>query len=183
MSDDQAEPLALRSPEQFKALGHPVRHRIVNVLRQRPATLRQLSTALGLAKGTVGYHVRVLCEADLIHLKQTRQVRGGTEQYFALVSHDFTFHEDAHNGPQFLINAALGEMLPARPGQAEHTALRHLWLSQEQAHALAARLGEQEAEPHAADGTHREPYGLLVSLFPADIPTLEDDTIAPGEGA
>ncbi|TDO47151.1 helix-turn-helix protein [Kribbella sp. VKM Ac-2527] len=175
MPDVRSEPLVLRSPEQFKALGHPIRHRIVNLLRQRSATLRQLSAALGLAKGTVGYHVRMLSEAGLIHLTETRQVRGGTEQYFALVSSAFTFHEDVDNGPQFLINAALGEMLPTRPGQPEHTSLRHLWLSREEAHALAARLAEHEAEPHAVDGTHREPYGLLVSLFPADIPTLEPE--------
>ncbi len=42
--------LVLRSAEQFKALGHPIRHRMVNVLRQRPATLRQLATVLGLVQ-------------------------------------------------------------------------------------------------------------------------------------
>ncbi|MEU7638049.1 winged helix-turn-helix domain-containing protein [Streptomyces sp. NPDC039016] len=179
MSDAQPEPLVLSSPEQFKALGHPVRHRMVNALRQRPATLRQLSTALGLAKGTIGYHVRVLREAGLVRLSETRHVRGGTEQYFALVSEAFTFHEDVQGGAQFLINAALGEMLPARPGQAEHTVLRHLWLSPDEAHALAARLREQAAEPHTVDSSRGEPYGLLVSLFPADIPTLDRDTPAP----
>ena len=179
MPDPQPEPLVLSAPEQFKALGHPIRHRMVNVLRQRPATLRQLSTALGMAKGTTGYHVRVLREAGLVRLAETRQVRGGTEQLFALVSHGFTFHEDVQDGPQFLINAALGEMLPARPGQAEHTVLRHLWLSSEEAHALAARLREQADEPHTVDSSRGEPYGLLVSLFPADIPTLDDGTPAP----
>ncbi|MFD8543222.1 ArsR/SmtB family transcription factor [Streptomyces sp. NPDC059649] len=181
MPDPQAEPLVLRSPEQFKALGHPIRHRMVNVLRQRPATLRQLSTALGMAKGTTGYHVRVLREAGLVRLAESRPVRGGTEQLFALVSHGFTFHEDVEGGPQFLINAALGEMLPARPDQAEHTVLRHLWLAPEEAHALAARLREQAAEPHTVDSSRGEPYGLLVSLFPADIPALDRETPAPDE--
>ncbi|MCX4746644.1 winged helix-turn-helix domain-containing protein [Kitasatospora sp. NBC_01287] len=171
-ADDDAEPLVLRSPEQFKALGHPIRHRMVNALRQRPATLRQLAAALGMAKGTAGYHVRVLREAGLVRLAETRQVRGGTEQYFALVSHGFTFHEDVQGGPEFLISAALGEMLPARPGQAEHTVLRHLWLDPQEAHALAARLREQAAEPHTADNSRGDPYGLLVCLYPADIPKL-----------
>jgi len=75
-------------------------------------------------------------------------------------------------GPEFLINAALGEMLPARPGQAEHTVLRHLWLSPDEAHALAARLRAEADEPHTADSPRGEPYGLLVSLYPADIPSL-----------
>ncbi|MFJ7587695.1 ArsR/SmtB family transcription factor [Streptomyces sp. NPDC097617] len=172
---DEQGHLVLRSPEQFKALGHPVRHRMVNVLRQRPATLRQLAEVLGMSKGTIGYHVRVLREAGLVRLSETRQVRGGTEQYFALVSHGFKLHQDAAVGPEFLINAALGEMLPSRPDQASHTVLRHLWLTDVEAHALEARLRAMAAEPYPADLAHGEPYGLLVSLFRADVPNLPTD--------
>ncbi|MEV8535168.1 winged helix-turn-helix domain-containing protein [Streptomyces sp. NPDC051211] len=173
---DEQDHLVLRSPEQFKALGHPVRHRMVNALRQRPATLRQLADALGMSKGTIGYHVRVLREAGLVRLAETRQVRGGTEQYFALVSHRFKVHEDAAIGPEFLINAALGEMLPDRPGQPSHTALRHLWLTDAEAHALEARLRAMAAEPYpTTDSAHGKPYGLLVSLFRANVPSLPPD--------
>ncbi|WP_052390302.1 ArsR/SmtB family transcription factor [Streptomyces sp. NRRL B-24484] len=174
------EPLVLQSPAQFKALGHPVRHRMVNVLRQRPATLRQLSTAMGLAKGTVGYHVRVLQEAGLVRLAETRQVRGGTEQYFGLVGRGFRLHEDAAIGPEFLINAALSEMLPDQ-GDTTHTVLRHLWLTPDEARALTGRVRAHatepySTEPYSADGTpHGEAYGLLVSLFRADIPHLSPD--------
>jgi DNA-binding transcriptional ArsR family regulator len=206
----------LSSPAQFKALGHPARHRLVNVLRQRPATLRQLGTALGLAKGTVSYHLRVLREAGLVRRAGTRHVRGGTEEYFALVSGDFR-HGDGAMGPEFLVRAALAEMRPPRPGQPEQTVLRHLWLTPAEAAALAAqlaeqgvrlgeqgarlgeqgvrlgeqgvrlgeqgaRLGEQRAglggqaaEAVPADDAGTEPYGLLLSLFPADIPTLPAD--------
>ncbi|WP_078913233.1 MULTISPECIES: ArsR/SmtB family transcription factor [unclassified Streptomyces] len=172
---DEQGHLVLRSPEQFKALGHPLRHRMVNVLRQRPATLRQLAQALEMSKGTIGYHVRVLREAGLVRLTETRQVRGGTEQYFALVSPSFKLHQDAEVGPEFLINAALGEMLPRQPGQASHTALRHLWLTDAEAHALASRLRELTAEAHPADAAHGRPYGMLVSLFRADVPNLPPD--------
>lgn len=176
MSD---EPLVLRSPEQFKALGHPVRHRIVNLLRQRPATLRQLSAALEMPKGTVAYHVRVLREAGLARLADARQVRGGTEEYVGLASAGFTFREGDAAGPEFLINAALGELVPARPGQPEHTMLRHVWLSPDQAKGLIVRLRELSADPETGDSNHGAPYGLLVSLFPADIPTLDRDPTAP----
>ncbi|MFD8813730.1 ArsR/SmtB family transcription factor [Streptomyces sp. NPDC059627] len=172
---DEEGHLVLRSAEQFKALGHPVRHRMVNAFRQRPATLRQLADALGMSKGTIGYHVRVLREAGLVRLAETRQVRGGTEQYFALVSNSFKLHQNAAVGPEFLINAALGEMLPGGPGQASHTVLRHLWLTEAEAHALVARLHTMAAEPHPADPAHGEPYGLLVSLFRADVPSLPPD--------
>ena len=165
----------LDSPAQFKALGHPVRHRMVNVLRQRPATLRQLTAVLGMTKGTIGYHVRVLREAGLVQLAETRQVRGGTEQYFALVSRRFRLDEDAGDGREFLINAAVGEMLPTAPGQAEHTALRHFWLTPDEAHALVARLRAEAAGRHLGDGSRGDAYGLLVSLYRADVPSLEPE--------
>ncbi|WP_432934185.1 ArsR/SmtB family transcription factor [Microbispora sp. CA-135349] len=164
--------LELRTPAQFKALGHPVRHRIVNLLRQRPATLGELATALRAAKGTVGYHIRVLREAGIVHLAGTRHVRGGTEQTLALVSRGFRLHEEATAGPGFLIRAALDEMLPARPGQAEHTLLNHLWLTQDEARALITKLRALLPPPGGTPSSAGEPYGLLLSLYPADIPTL-----------
>ncbi|OIK28482.1 hypothetical protein VT52_006335 [Streptomyces malaysiense] len=167
--------MVLHSAEQFKALGHPVRHRLVNLLRQRPATLRQLAGALGASKGTIGYHVRVLREAGLVLLAGTRQVRGGTEQYFALVSRTFTMRPEGTGGAEFLIRAALDEMVPSEPGQASDTMLRHLWLSDAEAHALEERLRATAAGPHPADPAHGAPYGLLISLFRADVPSLPPD--------
>jgi DNA-binding transcriptional ArsR family regulator len=178
--------LVLQTPAHFKALGHPVRHRIVNVLRQRPATLGQLGAALGLAKGTISFHVRVLRAAGLVELAGTRHVRGGTEQYFALVSGGFRVPGAA--GAQFLVQAALEEMRPAGGDEPGHTVLRHLWLSQQQARALAARLEEfavsQDSDDANADHANADhanaddgiessaAYGLLLSLYPTDIPRL-----------
>lgn len=166
------DPLVLRTPAQFKALGHPVRHRIVNVLRQRPATLGQLASAMGLAKGTISFHLRLLREAGLVRLSGTQHVRGGTEQYFALVSRGFRLDEEAGNGPGFLLQAALAEMLPGESSDSGHTVLRHLWLSAEQARALAVQAEEFVTQNHPADEVSGEAYGLLLSLYRADIPRL-----------
>ena len=182
----EPEPVVLHTPAQFKALGHPVRHRIVNVLRQRPATLRQLGSVMGLAKGTISFHLRVLREAGLVQVSGTQQVRGGTEQHFTLVSPAFRLHEDAAEGQEFLVQAALAEMLPARSDETGQTSLRHLWLSPQQARDLAARLQSCLSQPHATDTASGatdtasgatdtadgEAYGLLVSLYRADIPKL-----------
>jgi DNA-binding transcriptional ArsR family regulator len=157
------------TPAHFKALGHPVRHRIVNVLRQRPATLGQLASAMGLAKGTLSFHVRVLREAGLVRLAGTQHVRGGTEQYFALVSARFKLDEEA--GPGFLVQSALAEMLPAG-GEPSHTVLRHLWLTEQEARAVAAQLEDLATQPHPADAVSGEAYGLLLSLYRADTPRL-----------
>jgi DNA-binding transcriptional ArsR family regulator len=164
------QPLVLQTPAHFKALGHPVRHRIVNVLRQRPATLGQLASAIGLAKGTISFHMRVLREAGLVRMAGTRHVRGGTEQYFALVSAGFRLHGEA--GAEFLVQAALAEMLPADGSESSHTVLRHLWLSEQQARTLAAQLEDFATQQHPADAVSGEAYGMLLSLYRADIPRL-----------
>ena len=198
-----SEPLVLRSPEQFKALGHPVRHRLVNLLRQRSATLRQLGDTLGLAKGTVAHHMGVLQDVGMVHVVETRRVRGGTEQYLGLAHEAFAF-EDGALGADFLYRSALAETLPERPEGPEKTTLRHLWLTAAQANDLldalerAAAIVEGSGRPPArgeggdeggnegadgvgdgADGTGAtEAYGLLISLYRADIPLLPPD-VAP----
>ena len=222
-----SEPLVLRSPEQFKALGHPVRHRLVNLLRQRSATLRQLGDTLGLAKGTVAHHMGVLQDAGMVHVVETRRVRGGTEQYLGLVHDAFTF-EDGALGADFLYRSALAETLPERPEGPEKTTLRHLWLTAAQARELmgalerAAAIVEGSGRPPAQGGSGKKAdgggeagggiggkdgiggragsgdgsggrdgigdggggaggtgaYGLLISLYRADIPLLPPD-VAP----
>ncbi|MFD1546135.1 ArsR/SmtB family transcription factor [Nonomuraea guangzhouensis] len=170
----EAEPdlVVLRSPAQFKALGHPLRHRLVNLLRQRPATLGELTAALGSTKGTVGYHVRVLRDAGLVRLASTRQVRGGTEQRFELISKEFRLDEECGDGAKFLLDAARAEMSPTRSDDPGHTALRHLWLTPDEARALAERLDTLVGDRQPASGPETEAYGLLLSLYRADIPRL-----------
>lgn len=168
----EPEDLVLRTPTQFKALGHPLRHRMVNVLRQRPATLGELTSALGGSKGTMAYHLRVLREAGLVRLARTRQVRGGTEQYFALVSAGFRLDQRAEVGAEFLINAALTELAPGGDDELELTVLRHVWLTREEARELVGRIEEFAARPHRTDGSRGDAYGLLLSLHRTDTPTL-----------
>ncbi|WP_431898454.1 ArsR/SmtB family transcription factor [Nonomuraea sp. bgisy101] len=171
------EQLTLRTSAQFKALGHPVRQRMMNVLRQRPATLAELASALGSAKGTIAYHVRVLREAGLVRLAYTRQVRGGTEQYFTRAAGVIRLASEM--GAEFLLKEAMAEMLPVRQDQG-HTVLQHLWLTPEEAGALVTRIKEFAAAQRENDDRRGEPYGLLLSLYPADIPALPS---APEPGA
>jgi DNA-binding transcriptional ArsR family regulator len=153
----------------LKALGHPVRHRILTVLRQRPATLRQLADALGVGKGTVAYHVGTLRDAGLVSLGETRRVRGGTEQYFSLPTRNFRV-----DSPRPLLQAALDELVDPENDQPEHTVLRHLWITRARAAALAAELESFAADRGTTD-EDGDPYMLLLSLSPVDIPRLPAD--------
>jgi hypothetical protein len=131
-----------------------------------------------MPKGTVAYHAGVLQDAGMVQVVQTRQVRGGTEQYLGLVSGGFTF-EGGQNA-ESLYQAALAEMLPPQPGVAE-TTLRHLWLTQDEARALVGELRQAVPRKGLSPPAEGDAYGLLISLFRADIPTLPPDEKGNGE--
>ncbi|HKG40232.1 MAG TPA: winged helix-turn-helix domain-containing protein [Conexibacter sp.] len=66
-----------------KALGHPTRVRILNVLRDRElASPVELSTELDIPLGTVGYHVRRLETLGFIELARRTQRRGAVEHHY-----------------------------------------------------------------------------------------------------
>ncbi|MEU4235849.1 winged helix-turn-helix domain-containing protein [Actinoplanes sp. NPDC026619] len=165
------EDLVIRDPGQFKALGHPLRHRLLVALRQRPATLGQLAAALDATKGTIGYHIKTLERAGLVRVASTRRVRGGTEQYYEPTSERLRIAADAPVGGDFLVRAALNEMLPPDESAPDITHLRHVRLSTEQARALAASLAEFSDQVPTGQETGVA-YGVLLSLYRADIPTL-----------
>jgi DNA-binding transcriptional ArsR family regulator len=65
-----------------KALAHPLRVRILNVLDQRTASPKQIADELQVSLGTVSYHVRTLAGLGLIRLVSRRQRRGATEHFY-----------------------------------------------------------------------------------------------------
>ena len=66
-----------------KALGHPTRVRILNVLRDRElASPVELSAEMGIPLGTIGYHVRRLEALGFIELARRTQRRGAVEHHY-----------------------------------------------------------------------------------------------------
>ncbi len=103
------------SSEQLHAIGDPTRWRILGRLQVGPASIQELATALGRAKGTIGHHVRVLERAGLIRLAETKRVRGVTEKRYLRVARQFRLpgtDEEGGGDPRialFPIRSALAE--------------------------------------------------------------------------
>ncbi|NGN70109.1 helix-turn-helix domain-containing protein [Streptomyces sp. A7024] len=71
----------ITSPEALKALGHPLRLRILRQLGTHgPATSTTLSAALGENTGTLSYHLRMLERAGLI--EDVPERTGGRERWW-----------------------------------------------------------------------------------------------------
>ncbi len=156
------EIIDISSAEHFKALGHPMRHRLLFALGRNPATVSQLAAALGSHKGNIAHHLKVLHEAGLIQEAGTRQVRGGTERYYRRTARAFRFvgeHAPANLAVAF--QAVAEEISTAEPDP--FLTLRHLRLSPEQASQVTAILTSLAETEEAGEDDSR--YGLLLGLY------------------
>ena len=78
--------LILDKPEQLKALGHPLRVRVLEMLGQEgdwQLTNRELAQRLGVDPGHLHFHVRMLLKAGLIELADENG-RGREKPYRAV---------------------------------------------------------------------------------------------------
>ena len=66
----------------IKALGHPLRQRILQSLNKEIASPSELATKLEEPLGNVSYHVKILESCDAIELVRTAPVRGALEHFY-----------------------------------------------------------------------------------------------------
>jgi DNA-binding transcriptional ArsR family regulator len=78
--------LVVSETEQLRALADDVRLRIVALLRERGYSTTELAEQIGLAKGTVSHHLKVLEAAGLVKVVRTRRVRALTESIYGRVA-------------------------------------------------------------------------------------------------
>lgn len=83
-----------KSDEVIKALSHPIRLVLLQILGERVASPNEMSREIGEHVSTVSYHVRVLLEAECIELVDTQQRRGATEHYYRAIQRGQLSDED-----------------------------------------------------------------------------------------
>lgn len=85
-----------------RALGHPLRVRILEELHGRDASPNELTEALRSPLGNVAYHVRVLEKCGCIELVGTARRRGAVEHYFRARPRSYIGHQDWRKVPATL---------------------------------------------------------------------------------
>jgi DNA-binding transcriptional ArsR family regulator len=152
--------VAVGKPEQFKALGHAMRHRLLFALGQGEATISQLAAMLDSNKGNVAHHLKVLGDAGLVELAGTRHVRGGTEQYYRRTFGKLEI-EDTSKLTEIAFSAVASDIAAAET--EPFVMLRNLRLTPQHAERLTAALRDLADEP---EDDHDQPrYGLLLGLY------------------
>jgi DNA-binding transcriptional ArsR family regulator len=79
VSDDRSEPI---DPRLVRALAHPLRIKILEILTERVASPNVLATELGMELSDVAYHTRALNRYGCLELVTTAQRRGATEHFY-----------------------------------------------------------------------------------------------------
>lgn len=135
--------LVVSETEQLRALADDVRHRIVALLRERAMTTTELAESVGLAKGTVAHHLKVLESAGLVRVVRTRRVRALTESFYGRVARLFVIKST---------------------DEKPHVRAR---LAPEDAQAFQRRIEKLARDVEAADSPGGEEYELVASLYPS----------------
>lgn len=83
-----------------RALSHPLRVEILQILNERDASPNQMMNLIGMPLGNVAYHCRVLERCGCIEIVRTAPRRGATEHYYRAVPRSYIGHQDWRKVPR-----------------------------------------------------------------------------------
>lgn len=178
-----ADRMALTRPAQVKAIGHPLRTAILQLLHERAATVTELAAAVARPKSTVAHHVDVLTRNGLLQVVRTRKVRAIEERFYGRTAR--MFYVSAEPAGQELprdfndFEVAARESATAFEGGRLWGFIRHARISPQQAaefwHRMAALIDEFDRLPRSGDTM----YGFAIGIYPTDHPVLPGDGREP----
>jgi DNA-binding transcriptional ArsR family regulator len=146
----------------------------VILLRERARSITDLAEQLGLPKGTVGHHVKVLETAGLLRVVRTRRVRAVTEKYYGRTARLFLYEstdaanaDDVRNIVAASLRVAADEILPLPPDSDDPgcSGVIRTRLNRADAERFNRRLDKLMLEFRAAEDPSGEPYGLAMAMY------------------
>lgn len=173
-----ADRMALSTADQVKAIGHPLRTAILQLLHERAATITELAVAVDRPKSTIAHHVGVLSRNGLLQVVRTRKVRAIEERFYGRTAR--MFHVTAEPSPA-------GEEMPGDFNDFEVAAresatafeqrklwgfIRHARISEDQASQFWDRMAELVDEFDRTPRSGDTVYGFAIGIYPTDHPRL-----------
>jgi DNA-binding transcriptional ArsR family regulator len=163
--------LVVNQPQQYKALGDPMRNRILRAIQSFPLTAKQVADRLGIAPGTASHHLQVLEEAGLAQLVARRMVRGIVAKYYTRTARIFLFdppYEIAAsvNVTLDIVTNIRDELAESQQGYGQedvvaYAGFPHVRLTKEHAMAFRAKLEALAVEFNTAPS---DPDGIVFGL-------------------
>ncbi|PMR59750.1 ArsR family transcriptional regulator [Verrucosispora sp. ts21] len=175
---DLAERIALTSPDQVKAIGHPLRTSILHLLHERAATVTELAAAVERPKSTVAHHVDVLTRNGLLQVVRTRKVRAVEERFYGRTARMFYIpSESSPAGGQMPGDFNDFEVAARESAKAFEQGklwgfIRHARISEAQAAQFWDRMAQLVDEFDRMPRSGETMYGFAIGVYPTDHPTL-----------
>jgi hypothetical protein len=94
-----------------KALGHPLRIKILEILTERVASPNRLSGELDAGLSHVAYHTRALDQCGCLELVDTAKRRGATEHFYKAAPRSFIGDRIWRRVPRVLLGGVSGATL------------------------------------------------------------------------
>jgi DNA-binding transcriptional ArsR family regulator len=82
-----------------KALSHPVRVEILELLNEREASPVEMKRTLGGTLNLINYHLKVLVDCGCVEVSRTEPVRGAVKHFYRAVPRSFFGHPDLRQVP------------------------------------------------------------------------------------
>ena len=173
-----ADRMALSTAAQVKAIGHPLRTTILQLLHERAATVTELAAAVQRPKSTVAHHVAVLTRNGLLRVVRTRRVRAIEERFYGRTARMFHVSAEPSSAGEGMpgdfndFDVAARESATAFEQGRLWGFIRHARISEDQASDFWDRMAELVDEfdqlPRSGDTT----YGFAIGIYPTDHPRL-----------
>jgi len=173
-----ADRMALTEPAQVKAIGHPVRTTILQLLHERAATVTELAAAIERPKSTVAHHVDVLARNGLLQVVRTRRVRAIEERFYGRTARMFFVAAESSPAGEAMpgdfndFEVAARESAPAFAEGRLWGFIRHARLSEAQASEFWERMAELVEEFDRLPRSGETTYGFAIGIYPTAHPTL-----------
>lgn len=167
---DLADVVAADTPARLKALGHPLRSLLVDLVLERAMTVTELAELVGKPRGSVAHHVDVLVEAGMLQVVRTRRVRALEERFYGRTGRTITFPDPAHDQHDlpFVADARREIDLRAPDGTPGGFTYRHARIPAELAAEFTERIMELALEFTRLPRSGDREYGFLVGVFPTN---------------
>lgn len=82
-----------------RALSHPVRVEILELLQEREASPIEMKRAIGGTLNLVNYHLKVLVDCGCVEVTRTEPVRGAVKHFYRAMPRSFFGHRDLREVP------------------------------------------------------------------------------------
>jgi DNA-binding transcriptional ArsR family regulator len=170
------------SPRELRAMAHPLRSTILDLVLERAATVGELAAAVARPKSTVAHHVSVLAEAKMLKVVRTRRVRAIDERFYGRTARIFYVGVVPPELARVLgnyLSVAAAESAPAHQADDLRAIIRHARIPRERAAQFWERVFELTHEFMRLPRSGETVYGFVAGLYPTEYLALPGQDHGP----